>query len=228
MSISTFLYGKKSLKTSIEKMFRYESEMIPVLVDNLSKVFQTKYITTEFSTGNGVADLVFTTEINDEKLFFNDYGMMSLFVTLFQQNKTLKSENIYEKCFDKARLKKLLTRLEGEDYICFEGDYIIRTRQYQPHTQNLFAIEAKLKDWKSGFYQALRYKFFTHKSYLAYPKQYIHRVDQALLKENNIGLISVDETDLEFIFTPVTEAPKDVISYYFLSELFAKEFKSES
>jgi hypothetical protein len=122
MSISIFLYGKKFLKILNKGMFRYESEMIPVLVDNLSKVFQTKYITTEFSTGNGVADLVFTTEFNNEKLFFNDYGLMSLFVTLFQQNKKLKSENVYEKCFDKVRLKKLLNRLEGEDYICFEGD----------------------------------------------------------------------------------------------------------
>ena len=227
MSISIFLFGKMYLKILNKEMFRYESEMIPVLVDNLSKVFQTKYITTEFSTGNGVADLVFTTEFNNEKLFFNDYGLMSLFVTLFQQNKKLKSENVYEKCFDKVRLKKLLNRLEGEDYICFEGDYIIQTRQYKAHTQNLFSIEAKLKDWKSGFYQAMRYKFFSHKSYLAYPKQYIHRVDLALLKENNIGLISVDETDLEFMFIPKTEEPQDVISYYFLSELFAKEFKAK-
>jgi hypothetical protein len=59
------------------------------------------------------------------------------------------------------------------------------------------------------------------------PKQYVHRVDLALLKENNIGLISVDENDLDFIFIPKTEEPQDVISYYFLSELFAKEFKAK-
>ena len=88
-------------------MFRYEREMIPVLIENLSKVFNTEYITTEFSTGNGVADLVFTTEMNEEKLFLNDYGMMSLFVNLFQQNKMLNSELLYENCFDKIRLKKL-------------------------------------------------------------------------------------------------------------------------
>jgi hypothetical protein len=92
-------------------MFRYESEMIPVLVDNLSKVFNTEYITTEFSTGNGVADLVFTTEMNEEKLFLNDYGMMSLFVNLFQQNRKLNSELLYQNCIDKARLKKLLNHL---------------------------------------------------------------------------------------------------------------------
>ena len=207
-------------------MFRYESEMIPVLVDNLSKVFNTEYITTEFSTGNGVADLVFTTEMNEEKLFLNDYGMMSLFVNLFQQNRKLNSELLYQNCIDKARLKKLLNHLEGDDFICFDGHEIIRTRKYKSHTQNLFSVEAKLKDWKSGFYQALRYKFFSHKSYLAYPKQYVHRVDIDLLKENNIGLISVESDNIEFVYKPKNEKPQDVTSYFFLSELFAQQFKS--
>ena len=209
-------------------MFRYESEMIPVLIENLSKIFNTEYITTEFSTGNGVADLVFATEMNEEKLFFNDYGMMSLFVNLFQQNKTLNALTLYENCFDKTRLKKLINHLEGEEYICCDGDKITRTRKYKPHTQNLFSIEAKLKDWKSGFYQALRYKFFSHKSYLAYPKHYIHRVDLQLLKENNIGLISVEADRIEFVYRPKIEKPQDVISFFFLSEMFAREFKLQS
>lgn len=208
-------------------MFRYESEMIPVLVENLSKIFNTEYITTEFSTGNGVADLVFSTEMNEEKLFLNDYGMMSLFVRLFQQNRMLNSELLYENCFDKPRLKKLLNYLEGDDFICIDGDKITRTRKYKSHTQNLFSVEAKLKDWKSGFYQAMRYKFFSHKSYLAYPKQYIHRVDLELLKENNIGLISVELDNIEFVFKPKNEKPQDVTSYFFLSELFAKEIRKK-
>ncbi len=209
-------------------MFRYESEMIPVLVENLSRVFNTEYITTEFSTGNGVADLVFTTEMNDEKLFLNDYGMMSLFVRLFQQNQMLNLELLYENSFDKNRLKKLLNCLEGGDFICIEGDKITRTRKYKSHTRNLFSVEAKLKDWKSGFYQAMRYKFFSHKSYLAYPKQYIHRVDLELLKENNIGLISVELDNIELVFKPKTEKPKDVTSYFYLSELFAIEIRKKA
>ena len=206
-------------------MFRYESEMIPVLIENLSKVFNTEYITTEFSTGNGVADLVFTTEMNEEKLFLNDYGMMSLFVNLFQQNKMLNSDLLYENCFDKTRLKKLLNRLECEDFICINGDKITRTRKYKSHTQNLFSVEAKLKDWRSGFYQALRYKFFSHKSYLAFPKQFIHRVDLDLLKEHNIGLIAVEKDNIHFVLKPKTEKPQDITSYFFLSEIFAQEFK---
>jgi hypothetical protein len=206
-------------------MFRYESEMIPVLVNNLSKVYNTEYITTEFSTGNGIADLVFTTRMSKESLFLNDYSLMSLFINLFDQNKTITIDYLEEKQYDKARVKRLLKHLEFEEYICVKDLEIKRNRKYKGHTQNLISVEAKLKDWKSGFYQALRYKFFSHISYLAYPKQNIHRVDLELLKEHNIGLISVDSERIEFVFKPKMEKPSDRVSYYFLSEMFAQQFK---
>ena len=206
-------------------MFRYESEMIPVLIDNLSKVFKTEYITTEFSTGNGVADLVFTTEMNDEDLYLNDYALMSLFVNLFQQNKHLTTKYLQKSSIDKTRLKNLLTHLEVNDFIGYDGEIIIRNRKYKAHTRNLLSVEAKLNDWKSGFYQALRYKFFSHQSYLAYPEKNIHRVDLDLLKEHNIGLISVGDDKIRFISKPKSEKPKDLTSYFFLSELFAQQFK---
>ncbi|MCC5930791.1 MAG: hypothetical protein JJU28_16220 [Cyclobacteriaceae bacterium] len=206
-------------------MFRYESEMIPVLIKNLSRVFKTEYITTEFSTGNGVADLVFTTEMNDEDLYLNDYALMSLFVNLFQQNKHLTTKNLEKSSIDKTRLKNLLTHLEINDFIGYEGEIIVRNRKYKAHTRNLLSVEAKLNDWKSGFYQALRYKFFSHQSYLAYPEKNIHRVDLDLLKEHNIGLISVGDDKIRFISKPKTEKPKDLTSYFFLSELFAQQFK---
>jgi hypothetical protein len=207
-------------------MFRYESEMIPVLIENLTKVFKTEYITTEFSTGNGVADLVFTTEMNNEDLFLNDYALMSLFVSLFQQNKKLTNTQLQKISSDKTRLKNLLIHLENNEFIEYDGERIIRNRKYKAHTQNLYSVEAKLNDWKSGFYQALRYKFFSHQSYLAYPEKNIHRVDLSLLKENNIGLISVGICKIQIISKPKTEKPKDLTSYFFLSELFAQQFKT--
>jgi len=201
--------------------------MIPVLVDNLSKVFKTKYITTEFGTGNGVADLVLTTEMNDENLFLNDYGLMAMFVSLFHQNKRISTDVLNEKKLDKNRVRKLLQYLEDDDFILFEGNNIVRNRKYKAHTQNLISVEAKLKDWKSGFYQALRYKFFSNKSYLAYPEHYIHRVDLNFFRKHKNNLISVGHDGIQFIFKPKAERPQDVTSYFFLSELFAKEIRKK-
>ena len=200
--------------------------MIPVLVENLSKAFNTEYITSEFRTGNGVADLVFTTGLNDESIFFNDYGIVSSYVNLFYQNKTQSTSELYKNCLDKSRLKKLLHKLEEAECIRFDGDTIVSVRKYLSHTHNLFSIEAKLNDWKSGFYQALRYKFFSHISYLAYPQKFIHRVDLDLLRDNDIGLISVAENSIEFVLNPKSKIPEDITSYLFLSELFAQPFKT--
>jgi hypothetical protein len=99
-----------------------------------------------------------------------------------------------------------LTYLEGEDYIDFNEENVFFTKQYKPHTKNLISIEAKLKDWKSGFYQALRYQFFSHQTFLAYPSEFIHRINLNLLKDN-IGLISVHVDGINIIINPKEMKP---------------------
>lgn len=206
-------------------MFRFEKDMIPVLIKNLSRIFDTSYFTTEFGTGNGIADLVFTTKMNNESLLLNDYSFMSLFVKHFLQKNRFRKEDIAQECTKAPKLKKLLLHLLSNDYIHEDESDFILLRDYQAHTGNLISIEAKLKDWKSGYQQALRYQFFSAKSFLAYPEQYIHRVDIELLKGSNIGLISVGADDISIILSPKEKEPEDTVSYYFLSESFAKNFK---
>lgn len=208
-------------------MFQFEKEMIPVLRNYLSHEFKTQYFATEFNSGNGVADLVFTTELNEEELIFNDYGLMSLFINNFYKKKKLSKKTLFDNCLDKKKLQTLLHYLLSESYFDLIGNNFIELKTYRPHTENLISIEAKLKDWKSGFHQALRYQFFSDKTFLAFPSNYIHRVDVALLKKNNIGLISVQIDGIEIILNPKEKKPLDLASYYFLSETFAKKCKSQ-
>ncbi|RYX98486.1 hypothetical protein EON78_05175, partial [bacterium] len=174
-------------------MFQLEKEMIPVLVDKLSKEFKTTYFLEEFNSGNGIADLVFTTKVNNEQIVFNDYALMSTFIEYFYKWEKRKCSIGLQKSFNNARVEKMCKYLLNENYLSFKGDSLVFNRPYLPHTKNLFSIEAKLKDWRAGFYQALRYQFFSHKSFLAISAKYVHRVDLALLKDNNIGLMSVYE-----------------------------------
>ena len=207
-------------------MFQAEKDMIPVLKDSLSKLYNTSYFATEFNTGNGVADLVFTTEIRDERLAFNDYALMSLFVKHFRGKRRLNKTELFKNCNDSASLNKLLNFLENAEFIWSDGEDFVRKRNYVSHTPNLISIEAKLKDWKSGFYQALRYQFYSQKSYLAYPQHYIHRVDIDLLKRHSIGLISVGADNIKILNNPKTRKPLDVTSYFYLSENFAQRFRA--
>lgn len=210
-----------------KSMFRFEKDMIPVLIEKLSMLYHTEYFLSEFNSGNGVADLVFTTEMTNESLMLNDYGMMSLFTSSFLGQKEISKKRLYKQTSDKARLERLLDYLVAKDYIDFNDENVLFTKQYKPHTKNLISIEAKLKDWKSGFYQALRYQFFSHKTFLAYPSEYIHRIDLNLLKAHNIGLISVSFDGINIVINPKEKKPKDTTSYCFLSENFARNFKSE-
>jgi hypothetical protein len=41
-------------------------------------------------------------------------------------------------------------------------------------------------------------------------------------------LISVDREEIEFVFKPKMEKPLDRVSYYFLSEMFAQQFKKNN
>jgi hypothetical protein len=209
-------------------MFRFEKEMIPVLKENLSKHFETQHFATEFNSGNGIADLVFTTKFSDESLMLNDYSQMSLFFTYFNQKKNLKKEVLFQKCNDKKGLKKLLDFLMAHNYIISDDNYFIQIKRYKPHTENLISVEAKLKDWKAGIYQALRYQFFSHKSFLAYPSQNIDRVNTDLLRKYNIGLIAVGQKEIKVLLDPIERKPLDLISYCILSENFARRFKKNS
>ena len=207
-------------------MFKFEVEMIPVLKDGLAKIYKTQNFATEFNTGNGIADLVFAKAINDEALMFNDYSLMSLFIRHLNNTKKLNKDILFENCADKINLRKLLLYLEHNGYVSVEENHLIMTKKYKPHAQKMISIEAKLKDWRSGINQALRYQFFSHKSFLAMPEQYIHRVDTQVLQQYNIGLISVSNKAVNIVVDPIEKKPLDLISYYYLSECFAKKVRT--
>lgn len=206
-------------------MFQSEIEMIPVLKKGISQLYDVRYFATEFNTGNGVADLVFSKTVNDDPLIFETYGLMSMYIKYFNDFKRLDKNSLVTSCTDINALNKLIGYLEVNGYVVEKDKFIIRKKKYKPRAEKMISIEAKLKDWKSGVNQALRYQFFSHKSYLAFPKQYIHRVDKLLLKHYNIGLIAVDNENIEIIFDPKEKRPEDLTSYYFLSECFARRVK---
>lgn len=201
-------------------MFEYESDMIPVLKNGLAKLYNTKFFATEFNTGNGIADLVFSKKINKQPLIFNSYRLMSLYIKHFNEIKKVEKEELVSG--SSKSLNELLDILERQGHLTVRNGYFIQKKKYKPHVEKMIAIEAKLKDWKSGISQALRYQFFTHKSFLAYPSEYVHRVDLELLKKCNVGLISVSNERIKIVFDPIERKPIDTTSFYFLSECFAQ------
>ncbi|MDQ5982325.1 MAG: hypothetical protein QG549_322 [Patescibacteria group bacterium] len=66
------------------------------------------------------------------------------------------------------------------------------------------AIEAKVRDWRKGIKQAMRYKAFADKSYLAVYDDHISKPLEYIdiFKALNIGLIGVSDNGVEIYFEP--------------------------
>ncbi|MFC1512503.1 hypothetical protein ACFL4S_00470 [bacterium] len=112
----------------------------------------------------------------------------------------------------------LIEKLAQNNFLIKKNDYYIVKELYKPSVKKLIAIEAKLNNWKEGFYQALRYQCFSHQSYLALSSEKIKNVDTNLLIAHKIGLISVFKDKIKFIINPRVTKPKNITAYYHLSK----------
>lgn len=205
-------------------MFRYERDMIPVIQDFFNSKFQNGHSIQEFRAGIGIADFVFTPKINERDYYFNSFETLYHTLKLLnRKNKKLFVDD-FKLRFSKKHTQKLIEKFLLLNLIeeLDDNNYIVKSK-LSPTITDFYAVEAKLSDWKSGFYQALRYKNFAQKSYLAISSEYVHRVDKDLLKENNIGLISVSHNKTSIIIKPKKKKPNDEVAFYFSGENFTKK-----
>lgn len=209
-------------------MFRYEKDMIPIIQDFFSDKYQKGYFVKEFHAGIGIADLVFSPEIYKRNYYFNSFELLYHTLTLFnRKNKKLNKADIKLQ-FSKKKIEPLIDVFLTINLIeeTENNTFIVKNKLF-PTVSEFYSIEAKIKDWKSGFYQALRYKNFSQKSFLAISSDYAHRVDKDILIANNIGLISVSPNKTRIIIYPKKNKPKNEIAFYYSGEIFIKKVFKE-
>jgi hypothetical protein len=204
-------------------MFRYEKDMIPAIKEFFSERFNQSLSVEELNTGIGIADIVFTKNIKKREYYFNDFQLLFHTLTLLNRKNKKISEIEFITRFSKKQIRNIIDKYISMELIEDIGtDYFYVKNKLEPTISEFYAIEAKLKDWKSGFYQAMRYKNFAQKTFLALSSEYIHRVDKYLFKMNNVGLISVSKEKATIIINPKKKSPNDRIAYYYLGEMFTK------
>lgn len=204
-------------------MFRYEKDMIPVIKKFFKEKFDQCFSVEELNTGIGIADIVFTKKINKRGYYFDNFELLYHTLTLINRKNKKISKLDFATKFSKKQIHNII-----EKYISLEliekndcCSYSVKNK-LSPSITEFYAIEAKLKDWKNGFYQALRYKNFAQKSFLALSTEFIHRVDKNLLIQNNVGLISVSIENTQILINPRKETPTDRVAYFYLGEKFTK------
>ena len=77
------------------------------------------------------------------------------------------------------------------------GRYVLGPRFTLPQIE-ICSFEFKLKNWKRAFYQAKRYRTFSHRVFVVMPPQTVGRVNGALdhFRRFNIGLIAHDSNGI--------------------------------
>lgn len=205
-------------------MFKQEKDMIPVLRDKLSVEFDTNFFVEEFRSGNGVVDLAFTTNYYSNRNRLEEFDFETIyFLTNFlnRKNKKLTQEFLFSATsLPKKRIEYLLTCLVELEYLAEKNEHYIVEETYKSVLTDLISVEAKIKDWKKGFHQALRYKYFSNMSFLAISAEFMHRVDLELLKTNEVGLIAVSKDDIQIVHSPKKKSPSNRISFNYLCEYF--------
>lgn len=93
---------------------------------------------------------------------------------------------------------------------------------YRPVVRRIVAVEAKLKDWTQGFYQARRYQRFANLVLLVVDAGYVHRVMPYVndLRNTGIGLVAANAANgaLDMILSPRGSQPLSMLDYAVIAE----------
>lgn len=205
-------------------MVRWESELIPILSGAKSKLKGGHKEAVEVASGYGVADLVFfefNKNIVNERIKqrLNPIEQANLIRLLIELEHYAKDESINITALKKSApflKEEVITYLVEHNFLVKNYDEKNKLSfkkgiSYQNGLEGVIAIEAKLKDWKRGLYQAYRYRSYADKSYLAiYTKSIatpLRNIDE--FKKYNVGLIEVMDTGVKVHFNPKKEKRAD-------------------
>lgn len=213
-----------------------EYDMVSHLANTLQNEFETDAYAREFTVGYGIADLVFAKSFysSQNKLQrkpISNYYALVLYLSLQPGKEVTASEAQTMLRSSASVARAALSALLEDGYISStsKGRYS-KTRTIEQPQLKLVAIEAKLRDWRSGILQARRYKAFTDESYLAILSKFERNIDPQLLEQHDIGLILVDEEFGSIVFKrrPVGRRPQSMIenleTELYANELFLTKF----
>ncbi len=208
--------------------FEAESDLIGVIKQKLLSVYTRKNIEIyeEISLGFGVADIVICDfkESNQRNKSFN-IGLNRTDANIYNivhKSKMVSFDILYDttRCSKKS-VSKSLTKLINLKYIKQVEDSFIINKTYKLPYHNVFAIEAKLRNWKRALNQAHRYKWFAEFAFVVLDAHYAEPAIQnlELFKRYNVGLVTISP-DGSFVrhFKPVKQKPYDPIMQILLSE----------
>lgn len=187
--------------------------MLPILSANKDKLGTFEFETQELSSGYGIADVVFynlkpdTSKVSQRTPPIKSADIIRLLNDLGGAEEVISITMLKQRLAGFSNRNEVLTYLLEDGFIQQLEDSYRKVKDYEVGFGEVVAIEAKLKDWRRGLYQAYRYRDYANQSYLALYSPYIHRARKFIgeFEKYNVGLIEVTDTGLEIISEPKRE-----------------------
>ncbi|MCM8885616.1 MAG: hypothetical protein LC541_20345 [Candidatus Thiodiazotropha sp.] len=190
--------------------------------------------TMELNAGNGIADIGIYKLRADWKNYANiallrpqwAYPLVSLpYRKTFNENilKTLA-------CVSNKSAKIILKQYCAAGFCHKNSSGWIKVHQPRNPINQIYAIEAKLRDWKKALYQATRYHEFAHQSWVLLDHYYsgIALKNKNEFIKRNVGLASIErDGKLSIHINSVTSAPRSPYRYWFATSLILREILSQ-
>jgi len=203
------------MSAKIIKLDGSEKSMIPLIREGINAIKSPKngqslVALEEFSAGTGISDLtIFTidkttlSKRQDTKLpAVTSRTHLEVLIELLSQEAASASDiHQHLKKYSLSVIESSLETLKRQSIVCLNagGAYEPCMDLRVPIANEIVAIEAKVRDWRSGLRQAMRYQEFADQSYLAiYQKHLAGCLEHAKLFESlGIGLISVSDEGIK-------------------------------
>ncbi|MGH9364868.1 MAG: hypothetical protein ACRD1B_06330 [Thermoanaerobaculia bacterium] len=198
---------------------RYESDMIAPIRECLAERWKDVLLFEEFGVGYGVADVVAARPSPQGIGRRRRLGQIAALprraeVQVLRALQQLDAASFQELRAltgispKRLRYETLRLLVEGNFIAEIEEEVFQRRGSYLPVAREVWAVEAKMKNWFEGLCQARRYQHFAHRVYLAIFATNRDRVRDEVLREHNVGLIAVSRSGAEIVLQPRRLEPR--------------------
>lgn len=181
----------------------------------LGRKISSYFVLNEFNSQFGIADIVLGTfrpqsskERTGKSLNLN--WLMPL--ASFKSGQKIELSEFQERySLSRRSASSRIKAYEDAGYLHKVNDCTYEVaKEYQPITEFVVSIEAKLRDWKRASQQAQRYKRFSDFSFVLLDDSYSEPALKHLskFKESNIGLITASKNKFKVHYVPMKNEMK--------------------
>jgi len=216
---------------NIQNRFATENQLVELfeaVAPILNKGFESVL---EFESSNGIADIAFYKLRKDwksnSKLGEIHPRWVYALTQLPYRKKFSASEFAELTGASKQTVLNVLKSYESAGYCehTSPSDWI-KNKQPKLVANKVYAVEAKLKDWKRALKQAFRYKDYANRSWVVMDEKHINpaRKNLSMFQALGVGLASIStEGQLQKLWVPDEEIPKLPVSQWYANAVIARQ-----